>query len=71
MRGFTQSTLHRQWSFGTRVRDLIPECYLSGMVHSRILCHGLHDNKQMCLKFQPCDAGATYDTNNVYTYAVS
>ena len=37
---------------GTRVRDLIPECYLSGMVHSRILCHGLQDNKQMCLKFQ-------------------
>ena len=25
---------------GTRVRDLTPECYFSGMVHSRILYHG-------------------------------
>ena len=37
---------------GTKVCDPLPECYLSGMVHSRILCHGLQDNKQMCLKFQ-------------------
>ena len=37
---------------GTRGRDLIPECYFSGMVHSHILYHGLQDNKQMCLKFQ-------------------
>ena len=34
------------------VRDLTSECYFSGMVHSRILYHGLQDNKHMCLKFQ-------------------
>ena len=30
----------------------MPECYFSGMVHSRILYHGSQDNEQMCLKFQ-------------------
>ena len=57
---------------GTRVRDLVPERYFSGMVHSRILYHGLQDDTQMCLKFQfLVTLGPRTTQKDVYTHAVS